>query len=374
MWHNTNLPCKGNAIFRGSTVCLTLVGLLFGGLTPARADNSLQVVAQLVSDYAQYLQHQVSNPHSLEHSISLYHYGAYDKALSELTPLLTAMPRNVAARNLRGLIYMAQGQYNKALLDFDVSLATTPNETDTRFNHGLALLHLTRYPEAIADFDRVVATNSDDYDAFHYRALCYYNQQNFTRAESDYAECVRIRPADPAAYRNRALALLHQEKFIDAIDCLNVYIGFNPNDAETYFNRGMAYLHLGKFDRAITDLTKFTMLHPENTNAWYQLALCFLNRADREWEKAEESRASTDYAQAVSHFHEVIRRHKENSYAFFNIGQACIKLAKVTEEEAPYKEAQSALETFLQLSPNDLDAPAVRQQLEQIRARLSSRQ
>ncbi|MDX1934101.1 MAG: tetratricopeptide repeat protein [Capsulimonadales bacterium] len=307
-----------------------------------------------------------------ERSRTLYQRGMPAEALRELTPLIALSPSPESCF-LRGQIRMAQAQYSFALEDFDACAGTRTDGPELRYLRGVTLLHLGRPEEAIGDFDRVIGVRSESFDAFRNRAFGHYLLRNYAKAADDYAECIRIRPADAASYRNRALALLHAQNFADAIDCLNVHIGYIPDDAESYFNRGMAYLRLRKWDRAITDLRRFTRLRPDDGNAWFQLSLCYMSRADREWERADDARAAPDYAEAVATLNEATRRRRSDPAAFFNLAQACIKLARVTEDEEPYRTAETALETFLALAPDDRDVPAVRAQLEQIRQRRGGR-
>lgn len=187
----------------------------------------------------------------------------------------------------------------------------------------------------------------------------------------------------------------------------------NPNDAEAYKELATKLQQDGDTDEAITVLVDYTAIKPKDTDALFQLGSLYLAQAQRFRLRAAQAQADFEavnpgaflptltsgagqpvitnpiidqaaqeasqrfdraYADLQGASQKAVDTYRQIARATPRDPQAQLQLAQTAQSAADYETAVAAYNKFLQLAPEDQNAPFVRQQVKQLEAQLKQAQ
>lgn len=148
----------------------------------------------------------------LELAAAYFAQGQTATALDEVKRALVADPFNVAAYNLRGLIYASLGEQGLAEDSFRRALVLQPGNGDTLHNRGWFLCSLKRYAEARTDFAAALAspTYSERAKTLMLQGICEARSGDVEAAEHSLARSFELDASNPATAMNLAELLLRR--------------------------------------------------------------------------------------------------------------------------------------------------------------------
>lgn len=185
----------------------------------------------------------------------------------------------------------------------------------------------------------------------------------------------------------------------------------NPRDAQAHKDLSEALLASGEVDEAIQPLVRYTQLRPTDVDAKRELASLYLRRAERYRTEAQlaqlalqreapgqtfQPAPSSELGQALgadpltealtaryneqlntafgamsASYTRAVATYKQIAEAEPNDPSVQLALAQTAEAASDAQTAIDAYKRFLELAPEDANAPAVRQRIEQLEAALA---
>ena len=185
-------------------------------------------------------------------------------------------------------------------------------------------------------------------------------------------------------------------------------IAENPRDAQAHKDLSEALLAKGEVDEAIQPLLRYTQLQPDDVDAKRELASLYLRRADRFQTDAQlaqialqteapgqtfapqssspigqalgtdaltealtaqyTERLNTAFTEMSQSYTRAVTIYKQIAAAEPNDPSTQLALAQTAESASDTQTALAAYRRFLKLAPEDPNAPAVRQRIEQLEA------
>jgi len=141
--------------------------------------------------------------------------GQFTTALDEVKLAIAADPTNVAAFNLRGLIYASLGDDKLAEESFRHALQLNARDADTMQNFGWYLCQQKRYDEADALFRQALAVPQyrDTPRTLLTEGVCQARAGQWTQAEGTLTRSYELDPANPATSVNLAEVLYRRGEF-----------------------------------------------------------------------------------------------------------------------------------------------------------------
>jgi tetratricopeptide (TPR) repeat protein len=166
-----------------------------------------------------------------------------------------------------------------------------------------------------------------------------YSAGDFAAALQQLEAAVAASPDDPAARNNLGQVLVRQGRAADALPHLTEAVRLDGQRWEYRFNRARAYGLLDRWPEAVAEYRIAAQIFPEDHVTSYNLGLALLRVRDY-------SAAATSLEQAVA------ARPDQHDF-LITLGTAYVGA------EQPDR-ARATFERFLEVAPNDVEAPKVR--------------
>jgi len=306
--------------------------------------------------------------------------GDLEGAAADFDHAIAADPGTAAAWGDRGVARARQGRLAEALADFDRALAIDPSLFTTRANRAKVLCDLGRHDEAIEECGRAIAIEPDQADAVITRGMARHAKGDVAGAVADFDRALEVDPRSVSARINRGNAHRERGRLAEALADYNAALELDPRSATAFLNRAvvhelsgrrpaaladlertleldprcaMAYYNRGclrqiegRHDDAVADFDRMLAIHPDDTNG-------LVNRGIAHSRAGRQERAHADMTRAI----EVDPR---CGFAYYNRAHVRTLAGDSAGAVADY-------ERFLKLSPDDPDAPAVRERLKRLR-------
>ncbi len=201
-------------------------------------------------------------------------------------------------------------------------------------SEGSSAYRSKHYGRAISSCTAALQTNPDKNIAsvlYACRMSAYFESGQVDKALIDCNAAIALNAKDAAAYYNRASIYSSKRNYKLAIRDSTAAIQLNPKYANAYHNRGAFNADIGEYDKAIADFNEAIRLNPRSPTTFHGRAVVYevtdqfdKAMADYDWLLRIAPKDADDYA--------------VRGVAYFRKGN--------------YKEAASASEKALQLSPN----------------------
>jgi len=259
---------------------------------------------------------------------------APDKAIAQLTEVLTLEPENLDAKVLLGDAYLAKNDLQKAEENYLAALDNKLNNAGALF--GLAQISRMKGEQReVAIYLNRVGTligDSTSTDFLYKFALEAMQVGLFDEAKSALERAVQVKPKDPSYLLALGIAWLRKTDLFEAEKLFRRVLVMEPNNAQAQLHLGYVLLNQKKYAEARTWLEKSARTSAPIPEVFYYLGLV-----------AQEQ---NNDAGAIVLFEKAVRQLPSYAHARIALGSSYMKLKN-------YVRARQELETAVKLDPNE---------------------
>lgn len=273
----------------------------------------------------------------------LANFGLNSQALTQFQKAVEADNKNFVAYTNLGVLQYQLGQTDEALASYKKAISLSPHYAPAQYDLGLYYQSKKDWDNAIQYLNDALSINSH-YKFAHYNLGQIYEAQNkIENAKTEYKLELEINPNDS----NTTDALNKLEKQSDpnakslSIDELEKQIQKEPNNADLLVQLGVAYGTAGQDSKALEEFQKAVAVSPTLVVAHQNLANAYANQ--------------NKFAEAITEYETVIKLDPKNSDAELNLG--VINYYQLHNDDKAVEHFQK----FLELAPNDQQAPQIQQ-------------
>jgi choline-sulfatase len=241
------------------------------------------------------------------------------EALSILTAIVAADPKNPVFRGKLAQVYRERGDYARAIPLYRQAAESAPADSEAWYNLGVTLQEAGQAAAAA---------------------------EVLTRA-------VRLDPARPEEHNSLGIAFLTEGHTAEAEREFEQAITLDPGDARAYNNLGNVRRATGRPDEALAAYRQATALAPRYAEAWNGMGTLAVDR-----NRPQEALACFDRALALAPGYHEVRLNRAIAY----------------EMAGDTRAARAAYREFLAATGNDPQYRTQRRAAEQLLARLSDRE
>lgn len=200
--------------------------------------------------------------------------GLPDKAIADLTQVLSQEPKNAIAYNSRGNAYQDRAIRTRssedllqAIADYTQAITLNPNPIYPYYGRAHAYRDTGQYALAIEDYSKTIKLDPKFDGAFDKRGNLYIRMGVYDQAISDYSEAISLNPNIAAYYNSRGWARHLKEEDAQALPDAEKAVSMSPDNALFLATRAVIYEKLGRRDDAIADYTAALKANPRLTFA-----------------------------------------------------------------------------------------------------------
>jgi len=259
---------------------------------------------------------------------------APDKAIAQLSEVLTLEPENLEAKVLLGDAYLAKNDLQKAEENYLAALDNKLDNAGALF--GLAQISRMKgeHREVAIYLNRVgtLITSSTSTDFLYKFALEAMQVGLFDEAKSALERAVQLKPKDPSYLLTLGIAWLRKTDLFEAEKIFRRVLVMEPNNAQAQLHLGYVLLNQKKYAEARTWLEKSARTSTPIPEVFYYLGLV-----------AQEQ---NNDAGAIVLFEKAVRQLPSYAHARIALGSSYMKLKN-------YVRARQELETAVKLDPNE---------------------
>ena len=298
------------------------------------------------------------------------------------TKAIELEPGRAAAWACRGLARGHRGDMDGAISDLDRAIELDPKLASARANRANARGRKGDWDGVIDDSTRAIDLDPTLATAWGYRGNARGQKGDWEGQLDDSTRAIELDPTLAWAWGNRGTARGHRGDRDGQIDDSTRAIDLDPKLASAWANRGQARGQKGDWDGQIADATRAIELDPKLAVAWGNRAEARGHKGDLEGELDDSTRAIAldpelawawgnrghargqkgDWDGQIDDSTRAIELDPKLAFAWGNRGTA-------RAQKGDREGAISDLERLLELSPGDPQAPVIRRQLDELKAK-----
>ena len=227
----------------------------------------------------------------------------------------------------------------RAIEEASIALKLDPDRAEVRYVRALTLAGGGRRSEAIDELNRALAIRPNYEDARRELGSVLAQEQQIDAAIVEFRRAIALRPASPLGYSAMGLALFTASRYQEAAVVLEELVKIAPDSYLGFQQLGTAYQMLGRSEDALANYEKANAIQPSPS--------AFANIGSLLHEKGDFAGAVKAYEQALAIRPNAIVAHR-------NLGDALLRLGKVSEARASYLNAARFAEAELKVNPTDV--------------------
>ncbi|MBY0510390.1 MAG: tetratricopeptide repeat protein [Rhodospirillaceae bacterium] len=215
--------------------------------------------------------------------------GDYEAAVSLIGRALAVNANVPHFHNNIGAAYRPLKQLDKAVAHFRKAIALKPDYAEAHQNLGAALHDLQRMDEAVAAFNQAVVLKPDYAKAHYGLGLVRQTQKRWDEALDHYGRALAYNAGYIDALNNTGVILKEQGKLKDAAARHERALALKPDHAHTHYNLGLVREEEGRLDEALSSYAQAQTFAPDEADAHWNEALIRLLRGEYErgWRQYE---------------------------------------------------------------------------------------
>jgi len=167
----------------------------------------------------------------------------------------------------RGYVLYLQGQYEEAIASCEHALALAPKAVDAINHRANAQLALGRVGEALAGYEQALSIRADFAPAHSNRGLALHRLERSEEALASFDRALAIEPSYTAALNNRAATLHSLRRYPAALASSRAALAINPDDADARNNYGLTLFELARYEEALASFDHVLALRPHSVEA-----------------------------------------------------------------------------------------------------------
>ncbi|MBF0445632.1 MAG: tetratricopeptide repeat protein [Magnetococcales bacterium] len=262
-------------------------------------------------------QQQLSLHQAYAKAVEHFNCQNYHEAAKICSAIIQAVPNNIDAINLLGVIAQKLNRHDLAVMEFRRAINIDSSKYMLFYNIGRSLHHLGSVDEAMQNLKTALSMEPENIQIKNF--LQSISNSSTSNSEHDTA----IVNAEQAL--QKGVDFHHAKQFDQAIKCYEKVLEIRPNDAATISNIGTALQSMGKLDEAVSSYKKAIKIKPD-----YAMAYSNLGNILAEQGRVEE---------AITHYKKAIKIKPDYSLAYFNLGNAQKIQGKLDAASKSYQKA-----------------------------------
>jgi tetratricopeptide (TPR) repeat protein len=243
----------------------------------AELQDDLNKLDEAISDFKEVIK-RVPDSQKEDYCLRLsqtYHKkGDKDRAIAELTQLLSRKSDSYMAYALRAMYYTLTGELDAVIADATEMIRLRPDAPEGYETRGRFYWQKKDISHALSDITQAIRLNPEKaFMAYYTRAAIYNNSGEYGKAASDASQAIEIAQRYKigsilgGCYDERALAWANLENFEHALSDYDHAVQIQPNDSDVFSKRGTYYYWRKQYELAINDFDQALKLDPRDTRA-----------------------------------------------------------------------------------------------------------
>jgi tetratricopeptide (TPR) repeat protein len=274
-----------------------------------------------------------------------FNAGDYAAARTKFEEALAHEPGMIAAQKVLTLVYFQLRELPLAIASAEVVVAAEP-ENEAALKIGFdAASSLGDAEKAVFFLDRLAEVKRDSDTAarvFNF-GVAEMRAGAIDEAKRRFTQALEIDPTLGAAYNGLAQLHLQSDEFDEALEIADRLLELDPGNAEALGIRYEAYRRTGDEEQMNAALEQLQSADPDRiVEAFFQQGVLMFNEGNAE--------------AAVEAFERVLSADPQHSRAYYELGRAYLSAGDMDK-------AKQALQTFLEMAPNDPEAPSAQEML-----------
>jgi len=239
-----------------------------------------------------------------------------DAAIALLSPIVTAHPKDPAARVMLAEAYVRKFDYNPkdptlaTRAGEEAGVALTLDQSSAAAHVVLAMINASqnRLDGALGEADRAVALDARYSRAWRERGRALFVLGRFSESEPAFRTAVTHAPDDWTAHNGLGAALLRLKREDEAISEFERMQALTPDNVRAYNNLGSAFLQQERFDKA-SEMYERSLTLDKNPTAYSNLGTALYQQEH--------------YADAARAYEGAVVLPGATLVHWFNLGAAC---------------------------------------------------
>lgn len=276
---------------------------------------------------------------------SAFNSGDYVAARTHFEAALGLEPEMLAAHKVLALVYFQQQEWALAATSAEKVVAEEP-DNDSALKIGFDSASRAGLTEqALAFLERLVEVKPDGDTAARVfnQGVADMRDGSVDEAKRRFEQAISIDPGLGAAYNGLATLHLRSEEYDEAMATADRLLEIDPGNAEALGIRYEVFRLTGDEANMQAALEELQSAAPDRiVDAFFQQGVLMFNEGNPE--------------AAVEAFQRVLSADPSNARAYYEIGRAYLSAGDMAK-------AKESLETFLEMAPNDPEAPSAEEML-----------
>ena len=285
--------------------------------------------------YKQLLRDEPSNVDYLKELGSIYVKNNEDeKAIPYYEQIITFYPHYIEAMNSLGAIFRRLKRYEESIQILQRALDEGRQTAAVNYNLGFTYKEMGNYDDAIEAFTAVIRENPSDVLAYNHMGSIYLAEKQYEKAIASYRKGLQVDPNHPILNYNLARCYTEANMTNDAIRCYEKTLRVKPGWIEAIKDFSTVLINCQKTKEASNLVQRSIQLHPNDSKLLGMLGKIYLDQYD--YDSAEKTfiRARSLDGKDV----DILKG-----------------LAEALEKEEKPKEALEAVNSALELEPDNKD-------------------
>ncbi|SEH24780.1 Tetratricopeptide repeat-containing protein [Selenomonas sp. KH1T6] len=216
--------------------------------------------------------------------------GDKEGALDSLKKSLELNPRNIAAYNTIGGIYIELREYAKAVEIFQKLQSVAPAHTASYVNMGVAYAEMGEYHKAIPYYKKALSMDWSDYSrdskatTYADYGMVYLQMDEREKAYNMFRRALDISPENADALGGLGRYYYEIDEFQTAVKYLEKAVAIDQSDPKDYVNLGLSYSELKEYAKGKEAHRKALKIDSKCVEAYVGLGSIY--RDEKQFEKA----------------------------------------------------------------------------------------
>lgn len=254
----------------------------------------------------------------------------YSEAVRALSQVISADPKDDAARAMLGMSYYMTDQYKEAAQTIFPLGDAALKDPGLGYAWADSLAKQQDLQQASEVLDKLERTPLS-IETLMLVGHSWEEIGNHLRAVATYHKVLETVPSQPKAHYYAGVAYIKADRPADAATEFQAELALTPDDADAKYNLGFAYLQQSNRYEAASLFTKVVSVHPEHADAQYQLGKMLMD--------------DNKVKEAISHLEAAIRLKPQADYMHYQLQAAYRMDSRIQDadrELALYKEIKAS--------------------------------
>jgi tetratricopeptide (TPR) repeat protein len=206
--------------------------------------------------------------------------GEIEQARLQLDEAIKLRPDFMAAREMRGRIYLARNDAGKALKEADEIIGMDANNGAAHLIRSSALLAIGDRGKAREELDLIIRANPNNPDARAQVGYLAWQDKDYKKAEQIFSEMYKQNPNDLRGFIGVVEMAALQGRMPEAIAEVEKALARDPGKKQLQVLRANLLVRSNRLDEAIGVYQTMSSAEPKNADLWVRLGQSYRLKGD----------------------------------------------------------------------------------------------